>query len=461
LFYSNDIYIIKDNYKRYKKRYKIYNILYIRMENPKINIPLDEIFKVFLLDSNSNIKKIIVFSGNDELTIKDTDLFSDNELSDIHNDNPQIIYSKQLLHYDDSVINTKIKIINELGLETVSYYEIYLFSFIKEKINLLNFYNEITKNQQNKFTSEMLNQLFINLDIDTNIINETPYKPNYDYDDLLKLNIEERELRMKTSLGQRFIRSKNYLFSANPFDILSSSNSPAKYVFENNVDNPLVSFEYSLLFNYGEFINKSIYLCNANDIYDFAIENSIKQEYITTNYFPLLSNNSILNKQDLNENKRDLMKQNDDLHILQQLRKFETIDIFYKIFYNNTNELPYINKGIQSFHTVLHPETKTIFPLEVIFKNIHVSASMPYIKYNPGVRHENLYRLYSTKISKTGKKIPFLSKSIIMNLSKQSGRSKQISFYIKDTTMNTILILNIMVIFILKVIWISPFNQKN
>ena len=440
------------------------------MENPKINIPLDEIFKVFLLDSNSNIKKIIVFSGNDELTIKDTDLFSDNELSDIHNDNPQIIYSKQLLHYDDSVINTKIKIINELGLETVSYYEIYLFSFIKEKINLLNFYNEITKNQQNKFTSEMLNQLFVNLDIDTNIIDEIPYKPNYDYDDLLKLNIEERELRMKTSLGQRFIRSKNYLFSANPFDILhrterklgrkaspeflsvgdlsvkenefvsfsftdgvSSSNSPAKYVFENNVDNPLVSFEYSLLFNYGEFINKSIYLCNANDIYDFAIENSIKEEYITNNYFPLLSNNSILNKQDLNVNKRDLMKQNDDLHILQQLRKFETIDIFYKIFYNNTNELHYINKGIQSFHMVLHPETKTIFPLEVIFKNIHVSASMPYIKYNPGVRRENLYRLYSTKISKTGKKIPFLSKSIIMNLSKQTGRSKQISFYIKDT----------------------------
>ena len=403
------------------------------MENPKINIPLDEIFKVFLLDSNSNIKKIIVFSGNDELTIKDTDLFSDNELSDIHNDNPEIIYSKQLLHYDDNINNIKIKIINELGSYSMSYDEMYMFSIIKEKINLLQFFNEITKDQQNKFTQDMLNQLLINMDVDTHIINEIPCKDEYYYDDLVKLDIDNREHTIKTSIGQRFIRSKNYLFSANPFDILSSTNSPAKYVFENNAENPLVLFEYSLLFNYGEIINKTIYLCNANDIYDFAIANSIAESYITSNYFPLLSNNFIVNKQDLIENKSGLLKHNTELNILQQIRKFETIDMFYKIFYNKTSELSYIDNGIQSFHMVVHPEMKTIFPLDAIFKNIHVSPSMPYIKYNPGVRHENLYRLYSTKISKTGKKIPFLSKSIIMNLSKQSGRSKQISFYIKDT----------------------------
>ena len=397
------------------------------MENPKINIPLDEIFKVFLLDSNSKIKKIIVFSGNEKPNIKNSELFSDNELNDIHNDNPQIIYSKQLLHYDDSIINAKTKIINDLGTHTMSYYEMYMFSIIKEKINLLNFYNEITKSNEIKFTQDMLNQLFINLDIDNSIINEIPSKDNYDYEDLIKLNIDNGEHRIKTSIGQRFIRNKNYLFAANPYDIIGLSSN----VFENNNENPLVSFEYSLLFNYGEFVNKTIYLCNASDVCDFAIENSIKESYITKNYFPLLNNNSIMNKQDLNENKRDLLKRNDDLNILQQLKKFETIDVFYKIFYSKTNELVYINKGIQSFHMVLHPEIKTIFPLEAIFKNIHVSAAMPYIKYNPGLRHENLYRLYSTKISKTGKKIPFLSKSTVMNLSKQTGKSKQISFYIK------------------------------
>ena len=106
------------------------------MEIPKIKIPMDEIFKVFLLDSNSNIKKIIVFSGNDEPNIKKSDLFSDNELKDIHNDNPQIIYSNQLVHYDDSIINLQTKIINELGIKSVSYSELYMFSVIKEKINL-------------------------------------------------------------------------------------------------------------------------------------------------------------------------------------------------------------------------------------------------------------------------------------------------------------------------------------
>jgi hypothetical protein len=201
------------------------------MENPKINIPLDEIFKVFLLDSNSKIKKIIVFSGNENPNIKNSELFSDNELNDIHNDNPQIIYSKQLLHYDDSIINVKTKIINDLGTHTMSYYEMYMFSIIKEKINLLNFYNEITKSNEIKFTQDMLNQLFINLDIDNSIINEIPSKDNYDYEDLIKLNIDNGEHRIKTSIGQRFIRNKNYLFAANPYDIIGLSTN----VFENNL----------------------------------------------------------------------------------------------------------------------------------------------------------------------------------------------------------------------------------
>jgi hypothetical protein len=56
---------------------------------------------------------------------------------------------------------------------------------------------------------------------------------------------------------------------------------------------------------------------------------------------------------------------------------------------------------------------------------------MPFIKYNPGFRRENMYRLYSEKLSNTGKKIPYLPSSEILKLSKEIGKSGNISLLIK------------------------------
>ena len=73
-------------------------------------------------------------------------------------------------------------------------------------------------------------------------------------------------------------------------------------------------------------------------------------------------------------------------------------------------------------------------PLEIIFKNIHATKSVPFIKYNPGQMRENVYRLYSEKISRNGKKIPFLSETAIMQLSRKIGKKNQISMYTESDT---------------------------
>jgi len=398
------------------------------METPKISIPSDEIYKVCLLGSDSKFKRIFIFNGNKDTNVKLSDLFSETELLDIETDNPEIIFSDQIIHKDDTIEAIKIKLLQELGGQ-ISYNEIYLFMTIYEKIKLMNVYLQNTKNEQIPFDKNMFGQLIMNLNISNTVIDTviTP-KETYQYADLVKLDIHKSKQPLKVSLGQKFTRDSNLMFSANPFDILHNED----YTFENNFENPLVSLEYSLLLNYGNPINNMIYMCLAEDIFDYAIDNHFSEENLAKLYFPLLANMSILTKQQLIENHSEVLRMNDNLKIKQRLKSNEIIDLFYKIYYSKTSELPYISKGIQSFRIIIHPHIKTNFPLEAIFKNIHVSQTMPYIKYNPGLRHENIYRLYSEKISKTGKKIPYLPKSTIMNLSKQTGKSKQISFYIKE-----------------------------
>ena len=57
----------------------------------------------------------------------------------------------------------------------------------------------------------------------------------------------------------------------------------------------------------------------------------------------------------------------------------------------------------------------------------------PLIKYNPSSRQENIYRLYTDKISTDGRKIPYLKKATIIKLTKAIGRTKSVSVYIETS----------------------------
>ena len=396
------------------------------MEIPKI--PTSEIFKVCLLDSTAKIKKIYIFCGCSQININNDELFSKNLNSVIDIDKPEISYSKLQIHYDDTINTIKQKIINEIGVNSVSYDELYLFSTIKEKINISTLYQDLTNKEQNDIKPEMFTQLLMNLNIENALKDNFKNKTSYDYEDLLILD-HDREHYIKIPIGIKFNKYVNLLYPASPFDLISSSQS----IF----DNSLLGFDNSLLLNYGNLIDNELYLCMANDIFDYSIENQIDEKYVSNMYFPHLSANSIFNKKNLLENQRVLLNKNKELKITQNLKAFDAIDIFYNIYHNRKNELKYEDKGIQSFHIILHPDMKTNLPLDAIFKSIHTTNNMAYIKYNPGIRRENIYRLYSEQISKTGKKIPFLSKSTIMNLSKQSSKARQISLYIVKEYDNT------------------------
>ena len=95
--------------------------------------------------------------------------------------------------------------------------------------------------------------------------------------------------------------------------------------------------------------------------------------------------------------------------------------------------LDYTYQGIKNIHFVITLKNKIRVPLETIFKLIHATEKVPFIKYNPGIRQENIYRLYSNNIAKNGKKIPFLSNSQIQKLKKRMGKNKQVSLFIPNS----------------------------
>ena len=390
------------------------------MENTKIDI-----FKICLL-TGKTLKTIIVFNSNEKDT-KD-EIFSEIEQIKINNSNPKpnIIYSTQQIHIDDSIRIIKNKILKEFEYQ-FSYKEIYLFSEMQQELPLLKIYQSFTNENvtnENDTVDEVVSiekreQIFKNLNITADFTNKDKYN------DFITIPELKGEQIVKISLGKQFQKDFNYIFSGNPFDI--------NYTFNELKTIHLLSFENSLLLNFGNILNNTIFICLANDVFEYAIQKNIPEEYISQLYFPLLYIDNIKTQSDLLENKQLLLEETKNTIQPNVWNLYETIDMFYDIYNNRTSEFPYENVGIRSFKLFIKSDFKNILPFDLIFKNIHASKNIPFIKYNPGFRRENIYRLYSEKISRQGKKIPFLSSTEIIKLSKETDKSSQISLFVKYT----------------------------
>lgn len=393
-------------------------------------VPDEQVYKIYLLNPEQKIKQIVIFNGNKNAELNLSDWFSDIEINDIQRDHTDVFLSDKCIHYDDTIRTIKRKVLSEIDSTTVSYPELYLFTKIKKDIDLFQIYQTITQNDKTYFHSNMLGQLMQNLHIPNDVIMKTPEQETYNYDDLLKyLPIVNKIHDINIPIGQKFSNHRDLLHSANPFDILSSTESP----FTQTADNNLITYEKDLLLHYGPIVNNVIYVCLIDDVIQYAETLGVDIDYIIQLYYPVMANHNVHSKQDLANIKQQLLMDDQTYMNNTDIAQYNTnIDMLYKIYNNQKDiaELPGIIKGITEIDMVMHPNTSTILPLEVIFKNIHTSKDVPFIKYNPGSRQENIYRLYCNRLSKNGKKIPLLKKQQVLNYSKL-GSAREIILLVK------------------------------
>ncbi len=353
-----------------------------------------EPYKVWIIKPNEQVDKIIVFNGDN------ADMFSEEEKKYVSEEN--LIFSPVQIHKDDSVDQIKRKIVNELQC---NYAELYLFAYKTRTINLL---NALTSSTKSVIDRKIFGEFARNLDLDDLNLDKEIYE--YKYLTSLGFNKDQR-LSIKTGLGIEFKHGYNYLFSPNPFlTDLSVENE--------KIANSIYLDETKLL---GEIDDNNIYVCLARDVFT--------NESYSKIYFPHLFEKGIRNLEELEDAQSDLKAETDLKMDEKEISTYQKIDKLYEIYHDDSVTLENVKQGINSFNIEIRPSHTVVMPLDAIFKNIHCDAEFPFVKYNPGVRRENIYRFYSTTISKNGKKIPYLSKKKIENLVRTISNHKQISIY--------------------------------
>jgi hypothetical protein len=406
----------------------------IQYEEP---IPTKDIMKVCILNHSNTIKKMVVFQGSMKPISKDNDIFS--EYEQLQNNTTEFIIqsSSMQLHPDDSVHIIKKKILHELDMPLLSYSELYLFSKKTISIHLHQLYLEITKNETIPLTKPIIGQLLVNLEIvdkDTLSYFANMEQPTYTLVEFMKgFSKHTYNIDISIPIGRRFVKSRELLYSTNPFNVLHNQ----ELVFHTTNNNALLSFENHLLLSYGNLINNTLYVCTADDVFKYSDTHSISSDYFIKLYYPMLSKLEILTTDELIKQKPNLIKDTKKLMKPKLFKKYKNIDTFYNLYNKQPEKLPYSKNGINKFHMVLHPITNIILPLEYIFKQVHATNDIPYIKYNSGLRREPIYRLYTNARTKTGKKIPLLSRTQIISFSKNLNKPKQLSFVTQYTYENT------------------------
>lgn len=399
----------------------------------------NKIYKICFVSPENTISKILVFGSHTIATATAAAADAAEFSIPIKNPNIPINYISQNIHPDDTISLLKNKIIrgataaaeeDEQGASSsppILYEEMYLF-FDKvvtrsEGSGWEDLYMELAEKNRGEIPSpEMLENLKKNMpslrEMDPRIAT---------YNDFL--NLPNKQV-LRFPLGIRFEGTTNMdmwnpLFPINPAASGGAIAPPKMTLFENELIMDYICGDCGMNTD-----TQIIYVCLARDFVRAASGGAV--------YFPLLEKRGI--------SPEDILSRAKETGPLVEIK--DTIDVYYNIHSSTSSSvatpsasaivsplmegLPPIISGIRSIYIKLHPQKNFVLPLESVFKILKTSPKIPFIKYNPGKNRENLYRLYTEKIAKNGRKIPILPINEINNISRKIGKPRQIAIYIRS-----------------------------
>ena len=312
----------------------------------------------------------------------------------------------------------KKKIISALQLE-LSTKELYLFGITTEKLNSTTLYKQLTHNETIPLSNELICKLLLNIvedgcsknEVQTTCPDLGKEDGDISYDDFLSILDWDDVHSYTIPIGQRLIRSgKTIPFIGNPYNCVTID----RFIKE-SLPGSITTQNTNLLFETGNLCQNNIYFCIADEVLTYTSrETDIEETDILNLYFPLLvSIDNITNLSELNSKKQELADQEESVINDTFLKYNSQVNMFYDIYDNGHSSAPleylYNTPGITAISLIINPIYEIKFPLEIIFKLIHSTREIPMIKFNPGSKRENIYRLYtSNNIATNGKKNPFL-----------------------------------------------------
>ena len=269
----------------------------ITINNDKIDIPNENIYKTHILDENGDVSHVFVFCAGLRSSEHLSDMFSEIELKYYQEKDVNIVFSNELILKDDTIRSIKYKIVKELldfskknksALVDLSIEELYLFSSSEKYLDMVQLYKEITKNDTLKLSKERFFQYATNISADPYVLNDGSkdhgglYNDVFSYDQWINL-CDSGKKEIFIPVGMEFQSNYDFMFTSNPYKNQLWT-EPIRY--EINKKNPLLTFEKSLLLNYGH--SKNIMVCLAKNSLQYAESMNINTEYFCELYYPFL-----------------------------------------------------------------------------------------------------------------------------------------------------------------------------
>ena len=135
-----------------------------------------------------------------------------------------IYFINEQIYWDDTIETIKLKI--SIHIENLSIYEIYLYFYKPYIIDPVFLYEVLSKNNTIDITIDKLNTFLLN------IIDKETFFPllftlstdeiHYQYQDIIELNLPEKEYLVCSTLGQKYIlKMDEYVYTVNPLLIES------------------------------------------------------------------------------------------------------------------------------------------------------------------------------------------------------------------------------------------------
>ena len=352
--------------------------------------------------------------------------FNDLDINYLHTFRPKIHFINENIYFDDTIETIKLKLLMSLNNNT-SYEELYLFSLINKDYSPYDMYSMLTSNNKVKLKSEVLNNYLMNINEQLKFKEKMGTKDIYEYEDILIDDLET--INVYHPIGQSLDNKYAHYFVTNPFKF-KRFNLDTKSA----LNNTLSTNNGSLLMNH-KIINNTLYVSFFKQVFDFVDKNMREDlEYVIKLYFPLMAQQDILSYEQYRKQQNNLFERSQKQYNSKYFqKKNEVIDLFYNLYYN-ASPIKRKDVGIQEINFNIYSKINLNLSLDSLFKLLNSNKFIPYIKFNPGKRVENLYRLYCDKISKNNKKIPQLKREEILKISKLYGKSNTITFLLDDET---------------------------
>ena len=440
-------------------------------------ISVDEL-KTMFISYTESIDKGIEIEESDENYILFNDIFSETELQNINIYKINVEFSFDRLYGDDTIETIKKKIILNLKLEKkISFDELYIFSKRGIEYTPTQLYNKLSNNDTSLITKNSLihfltNSHRWNLKRECELIlrsNKNELKEEYNYEDIMELFFrnkkekdtgEEREeegegegeggeeeeiiedsivsIIEDISIGQRLtFNHTDYTFTVNPFNVKEID----KFL-KDKAGNIISTTNKMILLDYQPIICNTIFVCIAQDVLEYVelFNESIEEDIFPISsinmiqiYYPYLAEKEYNTISALESNREELIQSTSELiNDKSYIDLIENVNLFYDVFYQKEKDkdLKYVKKGISYIDLEIKPDTIINIPIDILFKIIHTTEDKPLIKLTRGKRDEKMYRLYANKIAVNGKRIPYLKKSQIKRIMKETQLEKRVLFLI-------------------------------